>query len=1122
MPADLPTRKTRTRTGTYRLSNTSGLSIEVNANGSIRRMDCHGVMINLFVGNEMEGGPANIYLRRHTTAGIETVPLLGPRAPCTLRAGTGAVEWQGEWAGLRLQVRLAIAGSAPAWFWHVHVQNTTPEEQKFDLIYVQDVGLSTYAAIRLNEHYVSHYIDLTPMHHDVHGDLLAARQNLAVDGRHPWTVIGSLRRGDSYATDALQTHGLAPRAGGAAQGIMQGLPGTRLQHEHALIAIQDAPLTVAAGACADLGFFGHVAADHAGATDNSDRQFVDATLALPEATPLAASAIVANHHGVRSLFSTAPMLATLELTGPALDQLFGARRHEEHAEGALLSFFCGDDRHVVLREKELRVQRPHGHILRTGTHLTPDETALTSTVWMAGTFQSMVTQGHVSINRFLSTAHSWLGLFHSHGQRVFVQLDGNWQLLGVPSAFEIAPTACRWIYRHRGGVIEVRSEACKDVPVLSLRVRVLEGAPVRLLVAHHVALGGDDGSNTLPIVARDGSGGVMIGVPAGSDLAKRFPQGGFVIAPEAGTCFEKTGGDELLFEDRTGHGQPFVCVASSEVTSFALRLEGRLVRGAPLTAGPVVVPVLTPPPHSLLARDVSRLNDILPWYLHNALVHFLAPRGLEQYSGGGWGTRDICQGPLEMLLAAGRMAPVRDLLVRVFSAQNADGDWPQWFTFFERERSLRAGDSHGDIVYWPLLALARYLLASDDAALLDESLPFFTPADGVSEHATVWRHVERALAVIAARRIEGTRLASYGHGDWNDSLQPADPALRDHLCSAWTVTLHHQVLDTLARALRRTSRAAMADVLNTDAAAVRSDFQRLLIVDGVVTGYALFQPGIAPQMLLHPTDEVTGVHYSLLPMIHAILEGMFSPAQAREHLALIERHLTGPDGARLFDRPMPYRGGPQRLFQRAESSAFFGREIGLMYTHAHLRYAEALAHVGDAGRLFDALCKAHPLGLQAHVPSASLRQANCYFSSSDAAFTDRYRASHEYARVAEGTVALDGGWRIYSSGPGIALGIVVGRFLGIRQEAATLVIDPVISPALDGLRARLPIDGIATEILYKIGSSGFGPTRIMFTGHELTFQRGSNPYRVGAAELPIAELHSRRQAGDDLLVVQIG
>ncbi len=80
-------------------------------------------------------------------------------------------------------------------------------------------------------------------------------------------------------------------------------------------------------------------------------------------------------------------------------------------------------------------------------------------------------------------------------------------------------------------------------------------------------------------------------------------------------------------------------------------------------------------------------------------------------------------------------------------------------------------------------------------------------------------------------------------------------------------------------------------------------------------------------------------------------------------MQLIREHLLGPDGARLFDRPMKYQGGPQRYFQRAESTAFFGRENGLMYTHAHLRYAEALAHYGDADGFFQALCQANPIGI---------------------------------------------------------------------------------------------------------------------------------------------------------------
>ena len=171
-----------------------------------------------------------------------------------------------------------------------------------------------------------------------------------------------------------------------------------------------------------------------------------------------------------------------------------------------------------------------------------------------------------------------------------------------------------------------------------------------------------------------------------------------------------------------------------------------------------------------------------------------SPRGLEQYSGGGWGTRDVCQGPVELLLALGRVAAdARPAAARHAAQQNPDGDWPQWFMFFERERDIRAGDSHGDIVFWPLLALAQYLIASRRrrrarrarAVLRRAAAP--TPAS----RPRVWQHARaRARADRSSASIPGTALAAYGHGDWNDSLQPADPAMREHMCSAWTVTLH--------------------------------------------------------------------------------------------------------------------------------------------------------------------------------------------------------------------------------------------------------------------------------------------------------------------------------------------
>ena len=52
-----------------RLESASGLGAEFNANGSLRRLDCGSVSVLLFVGNELEGGPANLYLRQRSSAG---------------------------------------------------------------------------------------------------------------------------------------------------------------------------------------------------------------------------------------------------------------------------------------------------------------------------------------------------------------------------------------------------------------------------------------------------------------------------------------------------------------------------------------------------------------------------------------------------------------------------------------------------------------------------------------------------------------------------------------------------------------------------------------------------------------------------------------------------------------------------------------------------------------------------------------------------------------------------------------------------------------------------------------------------------------------------------------------
>ena len=107
----------------FRAASPSGMSAELNANGSVRRLDCGDIMLNVFLGNEADGGPTNIYLRRLGNA-VEALPLLGPASPASYQTDERGMSATGSWGDLTFRVRLVLAASAKAWFWHVELENT--------------------------------------------------------------------------------------------------------------------------------------------------------------------------------------------------------------------------------------------------------------------------------------------------------------------------------------------------------------------------------------------------------------------------------------------------------------------------------------------------------------------------------------------------------------------------------------------------------------------------------------------------------------------------------------------------------------------------------------------------------------------------------------------------------------------------------------------------------------------------------------------------------------------------------------------------------------------------------------------------------------------------------------
>src|SRR5262249_20888400 len=95
----------------------SGLHARFNANGALRRFDCGPICLPLFVGNELEGGPTNLYLRRHSRT-LEWIPLLGPSSPTSFRVDPagGMLVGSGSWLQINYTLALVLAESSPAWF----------------------------------------------------------------------------------------------------------------------------------------------------------------------------------------------------------------------------------------------------------------------------------------------------------------------------------------------------------------------------------------------------------------------------------------------------------------------------------------------------------------------------------------------------------------------------------------------------------------------------------------------------------------------------------------------------------------------------------------------------------------------------------------------------------------------------------------------------------------------------------------------------------------------------------------------------------------------------------------------------------------------------------------------
>ena len=1069
--------------GLLRISNATGFSISFLPNGAIFAMEhaqkSRRVMINQVLASPIAGGMGRLFLR---TGGPEArvLPIVGPEASCSVGIAEDRFVWEGETSAVRHRVSLWLHPRLNAWLWRVEVANQRASELPCDTVFIQDLGLGDQGFLMNNEAYASQYLDHHVALHPRLNHVLMSRQNLSQGGAYPWAAHGCLEGAASFATDFRQVMGPAYRdADQFMSPFGTSLPSTRLQFETACAALQSNAATLAPGAVTRWTFFGFYEPDHPAASSDADLSLIEIVeRAIEDWAPRE----VALSLPTRSLVHDARSAVADVLDEKEIRARYRKRTHVERVDGKLLSFFTPGrthSRHVVLREKERIIARRHGALVRGGKEMLPDETILCATSWMHGVFGAQLTIGNTSFHKLFSVSRDPYNITRGSGLRILVETNDGWRLLTVPSAFEMGLSDCRWIYRLGERTITVSATVSGDEPAMQWRVAV-EGEKCRFLVFGHLVLGEQEFANAgrMEIDARRKQ--FTFRPDLGNLWGQRYPKAVYHLVTSTPRQVEAVGADELLYADGKRRSGAYMAIRTRPTSEFVFAVVGSMTdpKQAKALAAKYAEPVAD---KSMLlgsdrfwrkvtrgvrvrsadhSADAEAADAIFPWLAHDAMVHLTAPHGLEQYSGGAWGVRDVCQGPLELLLSLEHDATAKAILRILFAQQYEKScDWPQWF-MLEPYSAIQGREAHGDIIVWPLKALCDYVEATGDVAFIDEPVAWrrednFEKTAGVDPIAT---HVDRLIATVRQRFIPGTSLIRYGNGDWNDSLQPVDPTKHDWMASSWTVALLYEQLRRYAAILRRAGRPPKeAKELDSLAAAMRKDFNRFLISDDIVAGYGVFSPdGGSPELLLHPSDKQTGLSFSLLPMTQGMIGGIFTKQQARRHLGLIRKHLLFSDGARLMDRPSAYHGGPEKIFRRAESAAFFGREIGLMYVHSHLRYAEAMSVLGESEAQWNALMVANPIAVTDRLTYASLRQRNAYFSSSDAAFQDRYQASAEWARVKADRIAVDGGWRIYSSGSGLTTNMLIRHVFGVRRWFGERIVKPCLPASQRGLRLEWP------------------------------------------------------------------